>query len=189
MNFRWCSAGRLQNVCEHLNLVAYQRDERHVPTVEPAAFVMAMQLEPIPGQALLHEEECCHRRASRPVASAGKPFPSLAYVFGDATGRRIKSVKTAFETARLKAHGYDVKREKNGRLRAECRQQLTAINLRFHDLRREAGSRFLEGGMSANYVQQFLDHAKLSTTSRYLNVTRDGMHLALERFEQARKTD
>jgi integrase len=79
--------------------------------------------------------------------------------------------------------------EKNGRLTPESREQLAAINLRFHDLRREAGSKFLEGGMSANYVQKFLDHAKLSTTSRYLNITRDGMHAALERFEQTRKTE
>ena len=40
--------------------------------------------------------------------------------------------------------------------------------------------------MAANYVQKFLDHAKLSTTSRYLNVNRDGMHAALERFEEMR---
>jgi len=39
-------------------------------------------------------------------------------------------------------------------------------------------SRFLEGGMAANYVQKFLDHAKLSTTSRYLNVNRDGRRRA-----------
>jgi hypothetical protein len=42
--------------------------------------------------------------------------------------------------------------------------------------------------MAANYVQKFLDHAKLSTTSRYLNITRDGMHAALERFEQTGKS-
>jgi hypothetical protein len=42
-----------------------------------------------------------------------------------------------------------VKREKNGRLTPECRLQLATINLRFHDLRREAGSKFLEGGMDA----------------------------------------
>jgi integrase len=63
-----------------------------------------------------------------------------------------------------------------------------AINLRFDDLRREAGSLFLEGGMAANYVQKFLDHAKLSTTSRYLNIQRDGMHAALKGFEKQRKT-
>jgi integrase len=125
----------------------------------------------------------------RQLDAAGRRFPPSAYVFGDATGARIKSVKTAWETARLRAHGYEVKREKNGRLTPTCRQQLAVINLRFHDLRREAGSQFLEGGMAANYVQKFLDHAKLSTTSRYLNITRDGMHAALERFEQTRTTE
>jgi hypothetical protein len=29
----------------------------------------------------------------------------------------------------------------------------------------------------------------MSTTSRYLNITRDGMHAALERFEETRKTE
>jgi integrase len=125
----------------------------------------------------------------RQLDAAGQRFPPRAYVFGDATGARIKSVKTAWETTRLRAYGYEVKREKNGRLTPESRHHLAAINLRFHDLRREAGSKFLEGGMSANYVQKFLDHAKLSTTSRYLNITRDGMHSALERFEQTRKTE
>ena len=102
--------------------------------------------------------------------------------------RGSESVPAA-ASARLKAHGHEVRREKSGRLTAECRQQLAVINLRFHDVRREAGSRFLDGGMAANYVQKFLDHAKLSTTSRYLNVNRDGMHSALERFEETRAAE
>jgi integrase len=77
-------------------------------------------------------------------------------------------------------------REKNGRLTAECQQQLAAIDLNFHDLRRESGSRFLEHGMAPHYVQAFLDHANLSTTSRYLNVTSQGMHVALKRVEDER---
>ena len=60
------------------------------------------------------------------------------------------------------------------------------MDLRFHDLRRESGSRFLEGGVTPNYVQKFLDHANLSTTSRYLKVERQGMHAALKRFEEQR---
>jgi integrase len=126
------------------------------------------------------------RQTGAELKEAYKPS---AYVFGDETGERIKSVNTAWENCRLKAHGYKVQREKNGRLTAECREQLRAINLHFHDLRREAGSRFLEGGMPANAVQQFLDHAKLSTTSRYLKITRDGMHAALKSLERKRSTD
>ena len=30
--------------------------------------------------------------------------------------------------------------------------------------------------MAPHYVQAFLDHANLSTTSRYLNITSQGMH-------------
>jgi hypothetical protein len=74
-------------------------------------------------------------------------------------------------------------------LTAECRQQYAAINLRFTILRREAESQFLEHGMAANYVQKFLDHAKPSTSSRYLNANCDGMHAALERFEDTRRAD
>jgi len=69
---------------------------------------------------------------------------------------------------------------------AACRRA-EIVGLNFHDLRREAGSRLLEGGMPEHYVQRFLDHANLSTTSRYLKTTRRGMHQALPRVE-ARRT-
>ena len=40
--------------------------------------------------------------------------------------------------------------------------------------------------MPPHYVQAFLDHANLSTTSRYLNITAQGMHAALRRVEDSR---
>ena len=107
---------------------------------------------------------------------AGHEYPPDAYVFGDAAGRRVKSVKTAWANALLKAHGIEPIREKNSKLTTACQRQLAAIDLNFHDLRRESGSRFLEHGMAPHYVQAFLDHANLSTTSRYLNITSQGMH-------------
>jgi integrase len=96
----------------------------------------------------------------------GGEYPVDAYVFGDETGARVKSVKTAWWAA--------------------CRKAGIS-GLTFHDLRREAGSRLLEGGVPPNIVQAFLDHANISTTSRYLKVTRQGMHAALKRFEAARE--
>jgi hypothetical protein len=45
----------------------------------------------------------------------------------------------------------------------------------------------LERGMPLNIVQAFLDHANISTSSRYLKVTRVGMHAAMKRFEDARR--
>jgi hypothetical protein len=68
---------------------------------------------------------------------------------------------------------------------AACRRA-EIVGLNFHDLRREAGSRLLEGGMPEHYAQRFLDHANLSTTSRYLKTTRRGMHEALARVEARR---
>jgi hypothetical protein len=56
--------------------------------------------------------------------------------------------------------------------------------LHFHDLRREGGSRLLEGGVPEHYVHRFLDHANLSTTSRYL--TRQGVHQVLKQYETRR---
>jgi hypothetical protein len=40
--------------------------------------------------------------------------------------------------------------------------------------------------MPEHYVQRFLDHANLSTTSRCLTTVRRGMHEALERVEERR---
>ena len=40
--------------------------------------------------------------------------------------------------------------------------------------------------MPEHYVQRFLDHANLSTTSRYLKTARRGMHEALKHVEQRR---
>ena len=44
----------------------------------------------------------------------------------------------------------------------------------------------LKGGMPLNIVQAFLDHANISTSSRYLKVTKVGMHAAMKRYEEAR---
>ena len=44
----------------------------------------------------------------------------------------------------------------------------------------------MAGGMSAHYVQKFLDHADLKTTSRYLKIDQQGMHSALKNFEKTR---
>ena len=44
-------------------------------------------------------------------------------------------------------------------------------------------------GMSPHYVQRFLDHANLSTTSRYLKIDQQGMHNALRAVDEARGED
>jgi integrase len=96
---------------------------------------------------------------------SGQVLGPDAFVFGNAVGECIQSVNTAWTAACHRAK---------------------IVGLNFHDLRREAGSRLLESGMPEHYVQRFLDHANLSTTSRYLKTTRRGMHEALTRVEERR---
>jgi hypothetical protein len=51
------------------------------------------------------------------------------------------------------------------------------------------GSRFDEAGVSTNYVSKILGHASLSTTIRYLNIQRRGLHLAMEKLEESQKLE
>ena len=64
----------------------------------------------------------------------GAMFGPDDYVFGNAIGARVGSVNTSWQAT-------------CGRAGIE--------DLNFHDLRREAGSRLLEGGMPEHYVQRF----------------------------------
>jgi integrase len=102
----------------------------------------------------------------RKLDLAGRPFGPDAYVFGTAIGKRTRSVREAWEEAREKAGLED---------------------LQLRDLRHEAGSRFDEAGVSTNYVSKLLGHASLSTTTRYLNIQRRGLHLAMEKLEESQK--
>jgi integrase len=77
--------------------------------------------------------------------AAGREHGRDAFVLGNLVGEPVASVDTAW--------------------RAACRRA-GIVGLHFHDLRREGGSRLLEGGVPEHYVQRFLDHANLSTTSR-----------------------
>ena len=96
---------------------------------------------------------------------AGCELPSDAYVFGDALGQRVKSVQGAWTNARKAA-------------------RLGDFQLR--DLWHEAASRFDEAGVPIVYVSSLLGHSNLSTTSRYLNIHRRGLHLAMQKLEESR---
>jgi len=95
----------------------------------------------------------------------GLELPPDAYVFGDVRGRRVKSVQGAGTSARKAA-------------------DLGDFQLR--DLRHEAASRFDEGGGPIVYVSSLLGHSNLSTTSRYLNIHRRGLYLAMQKLEESR---
>jgi Phage integrase family len=85
-----------------------------------------------------------------------------AYVFGNAVGEQIIETNEAWL--------------------ATC-QRAAIRSLRFHDLRREFASRLLETQAELHDVRDFLGHANITTTSRYLRSSSVRLATALERLE------
>lgn len=83
----------------------------------------------------------------RRVGPDGERLPADAFVFGNEVGERILDVKRAWLSACAKA-GIE--------------------GLNFHDLRREAASRWLEGGVRLLTVSALLGHTQVTTTNTYL---------------------
>jgi hypothetical protein len=100
-----------------------------------------------------------------PERPAGEPRGPQAYAFGNEIGQKSGSIKTAWRLA--------------------CRRA-QIVDLHFHDLRREAGSRWLEGGVPLQVVRDWLGHTNISQTSTYLESTFMGQHDAMRRFEETR---
>jgi integrase len=90
-------------------------------------------------------------------------LPEALYVFGNELGQRHGAIKTAW---RLACERADVR------------------DLHFHDLRREAGSRWLEGGVPLHTIREWLGHTNIAQTSTYLATTIAGGHAAMRRFEE-----
>lgn len=111
---------------------------------------------------------------------AGREYPPSAYVFGQ-MGARIRSIKKTWETAVLKAHGREPTWV-NGALSLESRAVLAMIDLHFHDLRHEAGSRWLEQGWPLHHIQEMLGHANIAQTSTYLHAAEQGLQESMQRF-------
>ena len=118
----------------------------------------------------------------------GHEYQPEAYVFGDAVGRRARNPKKAWETAVLKAHGQTPRWTGNNSLTAESRIAYREIGLHFHDLRHEAGSRWLEAGMPLHHVRALLGHASISTTDTYLNAGRIDLQNSMRRLDELGKS-
>jgi integrase len=104
--------------------------------------------------------------ALRQHAPDGRLHPPEAFVFGNECGERVRSIRDAWEQT--------------------CRAA-GIVDLHFHDLRREFASRLRETpGISDHHVRDWLGHADLATTSKYLATTRVGLQQARRVFEQHR---
>ncbi len=97
----------------------------------------------------------------------GRTLGPGCYVFGTSTGEQITSLQEAWERT--------------------C-DAAKIEGLHFHDLRREFGSRLLESGANWHQVRDWLGHANITMTSRYLATTAAGLQKARERFETFRQT-
>jgi integrase len=89
----------------------------------------------------------------RQLDPAGHLLPPDAYVLGDEVGRPRHSIKTAWRLTCARA---------------------TVTGLHFHDLRREAGSRWMDAGIPLATIQRWLGHANISQTSTYLGASLGG---------------
>jgi integrase len=94
----------------------------------------------------------------------GKDYPATAAVFGEVTGEPIASITKAWDVA--------------------CRRA-GVVGLHFHDLRREFGCRLIESGAGLHDAREFLGHANISTTSRYLRASSLSLEKAITRLDQA----
>lgn len=102
--------------------------------------------------------------AGRRNDPAGEPMKPSDYVFGDAVGRRRRSIKAAW--------------------RLTCKRA-KITNLHFHDLRREAASRWMDAGVSLGTIQRWLGHANISQTSTYLGASLGNDAEDMRAYEQA----
>jgi integrase len=100
---------------------------------------------------------------ARRLDPAGEPIPADGYVFGDEIGRRRHSTKTAWKLTCKRAKVDD---------------------LHFHDLRREAGSRWMDAGIPLATIQRWLGHANIAQTSTYLGASHGADELDMRYFEE-----
>jgi integrase len=115
---------------------------------------------------------------------AGKEYKPADYVFGE-LGKQVNTSKRAWDTCVVKAHGHDPVWLKTA-LAPASRTALKAIDLHFHDLRHEGGSRLLEAGWPIHHVQEMLGHASLEQTSTYLNVRQGGLRESMRKLDAIR---
>jgi len=105
--------------------------------------------------------------AMRRVGPDGKEHGPDAFVFGNDVGERVGEFKLAW--------------------RGAC-QRADIAGLTFHDLRREHGSRLVEGGVNMLTVSRLLGHKRVSTTDTYLKASEGVTERELARYHERRSS-
>lgn len=149
----------LETGCRRGELLSLQWSQVRGDLFLPAGKTKAKKTRRVPVSTVLQTVLDARRKDP-----AGEPLPPDTFVFGDEVGRRRGSIKTAWRLtcARAKIDG-----------------------LHFHDLRREAGSRWMDANVPLATIQRWLGHHNISQTSTYLAASGGGDADAMRAFEQA----
>ncbi len=149
----------LETGCRRGELLSLQWEQVRGDLFLPAGKTKAKKPRRVPVSTVL--KAVLDARRNDP---AGEPLPPDAFVFGDEVGRQRHSIKTAWRLTCARAK---------------------VVGLRFHDLRREAGSRWMDAGVPLATIQRWLGHHNISQTSTYLAATGGGDAEAMKAFEVA----
>lgn len=121
--------------------------------------------------------------AMRKTDPAGEPLGRAAYVFGDAFGGKIKTIRKAWHTAVLRAHDH-VPTWVATALSPASSAALERADLHFHDLRHEAGCRWLESKeWTLEEIRLMYGHATLAQTAKYLHAAASSSSEAMKRYD------
>ena len=107
------------------------------------------------------------------ISPTGLPFHGGAYVFGDAIGGRVQSIRKGWDTVVLRAHGVTAEWTATAALTPAARVALKRCDLHFHDLRHEAALRWHEAGVELNAIATLLGHADFGQLRIYLGIAGD----------------
>jgi integrase len=121
--------------------------------------------------------------------ASGAKKPEEAFVFTNAVGERVHFNHATWQRTVLKAHGITPiwsARHKYKGLSVDSQAAYRKVNLHWHDLRHEYGSRLSERGVPLGQVRDLMGHASITTTERYDNQTLAALQAAAARLEAGR---
>jgi len=121
------------------------------------------------------------RRADGPADPSGS---WTASIFGSVIGNQVLGFRRAWHTAVLKSHGHTPTYTATANVTGSSRAALADINLHFHDLRRERGSRWMGGGIPLATIQRWIGHSNTAQTATYMSGTPASEHDAMRQYEE-----
>ena len=120
-------------------------------------------------------------RTLQAAAPTSQGWLDTDYVFGDAIGGRVATIRKAWVTAVLRAHNVPPAWTGTA-LAADVRVRFKAIGLHFHDLRHECALRWLERGYTLSTIARLLGHSNLDTLRVYLGIEQEDALAEAERI-------